>query len=261
MEVLANETSLTSPHFIEVSLQSQKSDRFFMCVRRLFLRLSYWICNVIYIHEGYFVRGFVCKETPYWSWWIDWCFASLNFNSHRRRQPNSISPFGKGIYVLSSTFRPLSAKLIECIHNNFRVMFSIYGLNLTIFWSFDYISHKDRLLKIFSSSVIMWPAGFYMNGELTQVQSIEFDNVVILQYVLVVGDLGCSVWDYRNRLNFWNMGNFRFEFCCWSWKSHWYSSRFSSCISHSWSSFHLPLLELLYTSRLTIWINHTPLDT
>ena len=25
------------------------------------------------------------------------------------------------------------AKIIECIHSNFRVMFSIYGLNLTIF--------------------------------------------------------------------------------------------------------------------------------
>jgi hypothetical protein len=49
----------------------------------------------------------------------------------------------------------LSGKIIECIHNNFRVMFSIYGLNLTIFWSFGYISHQDRLLKIFSSPVII----------------------------------------------------------------------------------------------------------
>ena len=41
-----------------------------------------------------------------------------------------------------------------------------------------------------------------MNGELTQVQSIEFVNVMILQHVFVVGDLGCSVRDYRNRLVF-----------------------------------------------------------
>jgi hypothetical protein len=202
MEVLANETSLTSPHFIEICLQSQKSERSFMSVRSLFLRFCYWICNVIYIHEGYFVRGFVCKETPYWSWWKDWCFASHNFNSYRRRQPNSINPFGKSIYVLSSTFRPLSDKIIECIHNNFRVMFSIYGLNLTIFWSFGYISHKDRLLKIFSSPVIMWPAGLYINVEITQAQSIEFVNVEILQHMFVVGDPGCSVRDYRNILIF-----------------------------------------------------------
>ena len=105
---------------------------------------------------------------------------------------------GKGIYVLSSTFRPLSGKIMECIHSHFRVMFSIYGINLTIFWSFEYISHQDRLLKIFSSSVIMWPAGLYMNGEITQAQSIEFVNVEILQHVFVV----CSVRDCRNILIF-----------------------------------------------------------
>jgi hypothetical protein len=38
----------------------------------------------------------------------------------------------------------------------------------------------------------MWPAGLYMNGEITQAQSIEFVNVEILQHVFVVGDLGCS---------------------------------------------------------------------
>ena len=114
----------------------------------------------------------------------------------------AINQFRKSIYVLFSTFRPLSDKIIECIHSNFRDMFSIYGLNLTIFWSFGYISHKDRLLKIFSSPVKMWPAGLYMNAELTQVQSIEFVNVEILQHVFVVGDLGCSVRDDRNRLIF-----------------------------------------------------------
>ena len=41
-----------------------------------------------------------------------------------------------------------------------------------------------------------------MNAEFTQMQSIEFVNVVILQHVFVVGDLVCSVQDYRNRLVF-----------------------------------------------------------
>jgi hypothetical protein len=107
---------------------------------------------------------------------------------------------------------------VESLTKSIRILklcFQCIDLGSWYFSHLDNISRREVLLIKLKSPVITWPAGLYMNGELAQVESGNLVNIVIIQQVFVVEDLGwnkCSIGKRDLGTDF-KMGR-KFRYCC-----------------------------------------------
>ena len=69
-------------------------------------------------------------------------FSDSNLN----QRPNSFDPFWKGINLLFFSFCPFSVIVLLGIHKKFEVVLPIYGLWLTIFWTFSKVFTNIRII-------------------------------------------------------------------------------------------------------------------
>ena len=94
------------------------------------------LCNVIYTQQRYF-RGTVCR---YNNMEVREVFRNilvfmviinpLSSNNYNLPQwPHTLHPIGKSVFLFTFCI------ILDGIHIHFKVMFPIYGIRLTIFWS------------------------------------------------------------------------------------------------------------------------------
>ena len=70
-------------------------------------------------------------------------------DSNLNKRPNSFDPFWKGFNRLFFSFCPFSGIVLHRVNQKFEVVFPIYGLWLTICWTFC------KVLRIFSYSILL----------------------------------------------------------------------------------------------------------
>jgi hypothetical protein len=98
---------------------------------KAFCRSLLWCCLFSFGH---------CIVCPSSIWW-----RSVAFN----KRPNSFDPFWKGFNRLFFSFCPFSGIVLHRVNQKFEVVFPIYGLWLTICWTFC------KVLRIFSYSILL----------------------------------------------------------------------------------------------------------
>ena len=92
-------------------------------------------------------------------------FSDSNLN----KRSNRFDPFWKGFILIFFSFCPFSGIVLHRVNQKFEVVFPIYGLWLTIFWTFSK-DFKDILsLFCLNPPVMTWLVRLYLNGELWQV--------------------------------------------------------------------------------------------
>ena len=71
-------------------------------------------------------------------------------------------------YSVFFSFCPFFGIVLYRVHKKFEVVYPIYGLWLTVFWTFS----KDftKVLSVYDVKipVMAWPAGLYFNGNFWQ---------------------------------------------------------------------------------------------
>ena len=111
--------------------------------------LSSSLHNVMYTLKTILLGALTAETISYLLWRRDRCLATFGslkidvervliyslsvFNSNLYKRPHTLHSFGKSIQVLLFTIFPLSGIVLDGIHNNFKVMFPVYGFRLTIF--------------------------------------------------------------------------------------------------------------------------------
>jgi hypothetical protein len=95
-------------------------------------------------------------------------FSDSNLN----KLPNRFDPFWKGFILIFFSLCPSSGIVLHRVNQKFEVVFPIYGLWLTILWTFSKVCTDILSLFCLNPPVMTWIVGLYLNGELWQVHHV-----------------------------------------------------------------------------------------